>query len=66
MHVIVKTTRLQDGRYQAICPSLPYCVSRALTHEEAIKKHREAVRGYMAALTNFVPDRLEFSVVDES
>ncbi|MCE5278235.1 MAG: hypothetical protein ABFD92_12760 [Planctomycetaceae bacterium] len=65
MQLVVKTIRLQDGEYQAICPCLPYCVSRGRTHDEVISKHRETVRGYMAALTNFVPDRLEFSVVDE-
>lgn len=65
MQLVVRTSRSPDGDYVAVCPSLPNCVSRGQDAEEALAKHREAVRGYVAAVTDFVPDKVLFSVVTE-
>lgn len=45
----------EDGWWVVECPSLPGCVSQGRTREEAIENMREAIRGYVAALTD---DRL--------
>jgi predicted RNase H-like HicB family nuclease len=43
--------RGEDGYWIAECPSLPGCVTQGLTREEAIENSREAIREYVAALT---------------
>ena len=52
------------GGFKAACPSLPGCVSRGSTREEAQRNLDEAIRGYIAAMSNFVPEHLEHEVVE--
>ena len=52
------------GGFKAVCPSLPGCVSTGSTREEAQRKLDEAIRGYIAAMSNFVPEHLEHEVVE--
>ncbi|MFW6133921.1 MAG: type II toxin-antitoxin system HicB family antitoxin [Planctomycetota bacterium] len=47
----------------ATCPSLPGCQSRGATREEAEHNLEEAIRGYMAAVNNFVPEHVDHEVV---
>ena len=56
---------IRDNRgFTALCPSLPGCVSRGSTRNEARENLDEAIRGYIAALNNFVPERLDHEVVE--
>ena len=53
------TVRILDderGGYVATCPSLPGCRSRGSSREDAKRKLDEAIRGYLAAVGNFVPE----------
>ena len=40
-----------DGYWIAECPSLPGCISQGATKEEVIVNIKEAIDGYIAALT---------------
>jgi predicted RNase H-like HicB family nuclease len=42
----------EDGYWIAECPSLPGCISQGKTSEEAVTNIREAIQGYIAALTD--------------
>lgn len=64
MKLCVRVIRGQQGEYVAICPSLPGCTSRGLTREEATSRLDEAIRGYIAAVNNFVPEHVEHQVVE--
>ncbi|HAU38906.1 MAG TPA: HicB family protein [Phycisphaerales bacterium] len=46
----------EKGTFTAICPSLPGCVCEGDTHDHAREKLDEAIKGYIAAVNNFVPD----------
>jgi predicted RNase H-like HicB family nuclease len=41
----------EDGYWVGECPSLPGCISQGRTKEETIKNIREAIDGYVLALT---------------
>ena len=57
----------EDGFWVTECPSLPGCISQGETKEEALSNIREAIQGYVAALTQDnlpVPeDRFDVMVV---
>jgi len=42
----------EDGYWVAECPSLPGCISQGTTREEAIENARDAIREYVAGLTD--------------
>ena len=42
----------EDGYWVAECPSLPGCISQGRTKQEAIVNIKEAIQGYVAALTD--------------
>ena len=56
MKLCIKIIRNEQGGYTAVCPLLPGCETRGQTCEDAKKRMDEAVKGYMAAMNNFVPD----------
>jgi len=58
MRVTIRIIRNEHGDYTGLCTSLPGCLSRGRTPEEAKEKLDEAIRGYIAAVGNFVPERL--------
>ena len=64
MKLFIRIVRDENGEYLGICPSLPGCVSRAQTRQQAQRKLDEAIRGYIAAVSNFVPESLEHEVVE--
>ena len=66
MRLFVKVVANDDGSYTAICPSLPGCTSRGQTREMATEKLNEAIRGYLAVVSNFVPENLNVHQVVES
>ena len=41
----------EDGYWVAECPSLPGCVSQGRTRQEALANIKEAIEGYVLALT---------------
>ena len=53
-----------QGGFTAVCPSLPGCTSRGQTPQEAEKRLDEAIRGYIAAVSNFVPEHVPHEVVE--
>ena len=64
MKLCIRIVRDEQGRYLAACPSLPGCVGRGSTRDDAQKKLDEAIRGYIAAVNNFVPEHLVQEVVE--
>ena len=64
MKFCIKIMRNEKGDFTAICVSLPGCMSRGQTREEAKEKLEEAIRGYLAAVGNFVPENLVHEVVE--
>ncbi|MDY6913042.1 MAG: type II toxin-antitoxin system HicB family antitoxin [Planctomycetota bacterium] len=65
MKVCVRILQDSRGGYTARCPSLPGCISHGQTRAEACEKLDEAIRGYIAAVSNFVPERLVVNEVLE-
>ena len=63
MKLCVRIIRDERG-FTALCPSLPGCVSRGSTRDEAKENLDAAIRGYIAAVSNFVPERLDHEVVE--
>jgi predicted RNase H-like HicB family nuclease len=52
-----------EGAYVAHCPSLPGCArGRGHTPGEALDEHTRAIWGYLAAATDFVPERILLDV----
>lgn len=64
MKLSIRIKRNGAGDYTAHCPSLPGCRSRGQTVEEAQRRLDEAIRGYIAAVSNFVPEKLTHEVVE--
>ena len=58
MRMQVKVRRDDSGRFVASSPSLPGCVSKADTAQQAVEQFIEVSRGYLAAVNNFVPERI--------
>jgi predicted RNase H-like HicB family nuclease len=59
MKLCVKVRRNVMGGYTATCPSLPGCVAAGTTQENAVERLDEAIRGYLAGLEDFVPERVQ-------
>ena len=64
MKLCVRVVRNDVGGYTAQCPSLPGCTVHATTKQEACERLDEAIRGYIAAVNNFVPEHLDHEVVE--
>ncbi len=56
MKVHIQVARDKRKGYVASCPSLPGCTCHGNTREEVTAKLIEAIRGYLAALGNIVPE----------
>ena len=59
MRLSVRIRQNERGRYIASCPSLPGCVSSGLTVQQAKENLEEAIRGYLASMSNFIPTDIE-------
>lgn len=46
----VEVVREEDGRWAAVCPSLPGCATWGHTEQEALRNIREAVEVYVEDL----------------
>lgn len=64
MKLAVKIVTSEKGGYMALCPSLPGCMCWGRSRDEARKKLDEAIRGYFAAVNNFVPENLAWEVIE--
>ena len=64
MKLSIRITADDRGGFTAVCPSLPGCISKGDSREEARQRLDEAIRGYFAALNNFVPEHLPSEVVE--
>ena len=64
MKLRIRIIENEDGSYTAVCPSLPGCQSLGTSRDEARKRLKEAIRGYVAAVNNFVPENLLKEVVE--
>lgn len=56
MSLHIRIRSCENGGYLAACISLPGCTTRAQTREEARRKLGEAIVGYLASVSNVVPD----------
>ena len=63
MKLTIRIISDDDGRFTAVCPTLPGCMCRGTTRDEAKLKLDEAIRGYFAAVNNFVPENVSAEVV---
>lgn len=63
MKLSIRIIRDEEGNFVAVCPSLPGCQSRGPTREEAERNLEDAIRGYIAAMNNFVPEHLDHEVL---
>ena len=66
MKLSIKIIRNEQGGFTAVCPSLPGCVSTGMSPEEAREKLDEAIRGYLAAVSNFCTPDVVQEVVELS
>ena len=64
MKLAVKIITSEKGGYVAVCTSLPGFTCWGKSHDDALKKLDEAIRGYFAAVNNFVPENLDWEVVE--
>jgi len=65
MKYCVHVRRDEKGWFVAACPNLPGCLGRGHTCQEAVVKMEDSIRGYVAALGDFVPERLDHEVIEE-
>lgn len=64
MRLRVKVKRDHQGQFLAFCPALPGCTSRGQTAHEALQQFMEYSQGYLAAVNNFVPERIHSELVE--
>lgn len=54
MKLFIVVSQLSNGRYRALCPSLPGCSAIGGSHEEALRNMHSAVRNYLASVNDAV------------
>jgi predicted RNase H-like HicB family nuclease len=59
MNLCVYIRRGERGEYCATCPALPGCIGRGQTEQQARKEMHEAIRGYLASISDFVPEKMD-------
>ena len=64
MKLAVRIINNERGGFTATCPSLPGCVCWGSNREEARERLNEAIRGYIAAVSNFVLEDVSREVVE--
>jgi predicted RNase H-like HicB family nuclease len=57
--VCIQIRRNDRGVFVACCPSLPGCVSIGQDEEQAKARLEEAIRGYLASVSDFVPEQIQ-------
>lgn len=64
MKICIKIAANEHGGYTAICPSLPGCTTRGETREEAQDRLSEVICGYIASVSDFVPENVNAQLVE--
>ena len=64
MKLSIRIISNDQGGFTAVCPTLPGCMSRGRTRQDAREKLDEAIRGYFAAVNNFVPEHLPPEIIE--
>jgi predicted RNase H-like HicB family nuclease len=64
MKLCIRIQPDQHGTFVAICPSLPGCVTRGQTKDEARERLMEAIEGYLAAVSDCVVTLPEQELVE--
>jgi predicted RNase H-like HicB family nuclease len=57
--MVIKIAECTDASYSAWCPALPGCAVRAKSEQEARRRIRDAVSGYLASLDVALPRELD-------
>ena len=65
MKLCIRISKSEHGDYVATCPSLPGCLTRGRSHDEAWANMGDAIRGYLASVSDFVPEHIADEVVLE-
>ncbi len=52
MKLCIHVLKNDDGQFTAVCSSLPGCVTKGETRDQAVEKLHDAVAGYIAAVGN--------------
>ncbi|KPK80760.1 MAG: hypothetical protein AMJ81_11390 [Phycisphaerae bacterium SM23_33] len=58
MKLCIRMRRNERGEFTASCPLLPGCISSGRTEQQAKQNLEEAIRGYLASVSNFVPEQI--------
>lgn len=64
MKLCIHIVENEVGGFTAVCPSLPGCKTTGDSRAEAREKLNEAIRGYLAAVSDFVPEHLLEEVIE--
>ena len=64
MRIAIRVIQVGPASFIAECPALPGCRARARTPAHARRKLADAVCGYVAAVSNFVPDHLDYELTE--
>jgi predicted RNase H-like HicB family nuclease len=63
MKLCIHVMKTDDGRFTAVCSSLPGCVSTGQTRDQAVEKLHDAIEGYIAAIGN-CPEKKPIQVME--
>jgi predicted RNase H-like HicB family nuclease len=58
MELVVKIAVGDNGRFRAWCPSLPGCMVKAESEEEALRKIETIIRSYLLGMNAVPPAEL--------
>jgi predicted RNase H-like HicB family nuclease len=64
MKLSIRVTQNEQGGFTASCPSLPGCTSKGETKDQAKDKLDEAIRGYIAAVSDCVPENVVHELLE--
>lgn len=65
MRLSIRIVENENGDFTAFCPTLPGCRSRGSSKHQARERLNDAIQGYLAAVSNFVPEtQLEEEVLE--
>lgn len=65
MKLCIRISKSERGGFIASCPSLPGCVTRGQTKDQARENMSEAIKGYLASVSDFVPEKIADEVILE-
>ena len=66
MKVSVRIVKSERGDYVATCLSLPGCITRGQTPDQARQSMGDAVQGYLASVCDFVSETIAEELIVEA